>query len=99
MLGSALLPNYQKRYVLTISCMFSLTATQNKKLAMPGSRKFCQREFNLNVLFFNVVDEGWEDPNTTISGPSSALKEMPRKWLFRWHADDGPTLNAGSGAV
>ena len=53
----------------------------------------------LKCSFFNVVDEGWEDPNTTISGPSSAFKEMPRKWLFRWHTDDGPTLNAGSGAL
>ena len=26
------------------------------------------------------------DPNSTVSGPSSA----------RWHADGGPTLNAGS---
>ena len=28
------------------------------------------------------------DPNSTINGPSSASQ-------FRWHAGDGPTLNAG----
>ena len=36
-------------------------------------------------LFVFLVDERREDPNTTISGPSSA----------RWWAGDGPTLNAG----
>ena len=54
---------------------------------MPGSRKFCQRGTNFDVFgCFFLVDEGWENPNSTISGPSSV----------RWRADDGPTLNAGS---
>ena len=48
---------------------------------MRGSRKFCQRETIFDDIF--LVDEGWEDPNTTLSGP------------FRWRADGGPTLNAG----
>ena len=34
-----------------------------------GSRKFC-RGSTIDVF---LVDEGWEDPNTTISGSSSAL--------------------------
>ena len=38
------------------------------------------------LTMFFLVDEGREDPSTTISGPSSA---------FRWRADDGPTMNAG----
>ena len=37
---------------------------------MRGSREFCQRGRNL-ITFF-LVDEGIEDPNTTINGPSSA---------------------------
>ena len=60
-----------------------------------GSRKFCQRGSNFDVVFFFIVDEGWEDPNTTISGPSSACQRNAISMAFRWHADDGPTLNAG----
>ena len=39
---------------------------------MRGSRKFCQRgsKFDSFFLFFFSVDEGREDPNTTISRPS-----------------------------
>ena len=49
---------------------------------MCGSRKFCQRGSNSDVFFFFLlVDEGKEDPNTTVCGPSSA--------------DGNPTLNAG----
>ena len=60
---------------------------------MRGSRKFCQRGPNFGgvfffFFFFCLVDEGREDPNTTISGPSSARQR------HRWRADDGPTLNA-----
>ena len=42
-----------------------------------------------------LVDEGREDPNTTISGPSSARQRSAISMAFRWRADDGPTLNAG----
>ena len=48
------------------------------------------------LTIFVLVDEWWEDPNTTISGPSSARKRNAIKIAFRWRADDGPTLNAGS---
>ena len=37
------------------------------------------------------VDEGRENQNTTIGGPSSAHQRN----AFRWQADNGPTLNAG----
>ena len=33
-----------------------------------------------------------EDPNTTISGPSSARQRYAIYMAFRWRADDGPTL-------
>ena len=54
-------------------------------------RKFCQRvsKFdNVFFLFFFLLDEGKEDSNVTLNGPSF-------KWAFRWRADDGPTLNSG----
>ena len=46
-------------------------------------QKVCQ--WCPTVTFFFVVDEhdeGREDPNTTICGPSSATSEMPFKWRF-----------------
>ena len=48
-----------------------------------------------NFDIFFVVDEGWEDPNTTLSGPSSTRQRNAIEMAFRWRADDGPTLNAG----
>ena len=44
----------------------------------------------LTTVFFFLVDEERDDPNTTISGPSLA---------FCWRADDGPALNAGLKAL
>ena len=41
-------------------------------------------------MFF-LVDEGREDQNTTLGGPSSARQRN----AFRLRADNGPTLNAG----
>ena len=59
---------------------------------MRGSRKFCQRgggptqadnvfSFFFCFLFF-LVDEGRYDPNTTISGSSSARQRNDIKWRF-----------------
>ena len=53
---------------------------------MRGSRKFCQRGSNFDNVVLFCVDEGREDPSTTISYTTMT---------FRWRADDGPTLNAG----
>ena len=40
---------------------------------MRGSRKFCQRGSKFDkVFFFFLVDEGIEDSNNAINGPSSA---------------------------
>ena len=45
-----------------------------------------------NICF---VDEGIEDPNTTINGPLSSRQQNTIQMVFRWRADDGPILNAG----
>ena len=42
-----------------------------------------------------LVEEGTEDPNTTKSGPLSARQQNAILMVFRWRANDGPTLNAG----
>ena len=44
-----------------------------------------------NVSF--LVVEGREDPNTTISGPSSVRQRNAIQMAFHWRADDGPTLS------
>ena len=45
---------------------------------MRGSRKFCQRGSNSDVVFFVffLADEGREDPNSTKNGPSSAHQQI-----------------------
>ena len=48
---------------------------------MCRSRKFCQRGSKFDKFFF-LVDEGIEDPNITINGPSWPASEMPFKWRF-----------------
>ena len=73
---------------------------------MRRSRKFCQRGSNFDFFLggggggeggvFFFVGERWVDPNTTISGPSSARQQNAILMAFPWRADDGPTLNAGS---
>ena len=56
--------------------------------SMRGSRKFCHRWSNFEIVFFflnfflYLVDGEREDPNTTISGPSLAPSETPFKWRF-----------------
>ena len=47
------------------------------------------------LTFFLLIDKGREDPNTTISGTSSALQRNAIIMAFRWRTDDGPILNAG----
>ena len=44
---------------------------------------------------FFLVDEGIENPNITIIGPSSVRQRNAIQMAFRWRADVGPTLNAG----
>ena len=47
-------------------------------------------------FFFFFFDEGRNYSNTTISGPSTARQRNAIQMAFRWQADGGPTLNAGS---
>ena len=60
---------------------------------MRESRKFCERGSNFDVF---SVDEGCEDPITTISGRLSARQRNAIEMAFHWRADDGPTLNISS---
>ena len=56
--------------------MYTLTEiiqVKHDTVCMPGSRKFCQSESNFYTLF--LFNEGRDDPNTTISWPSSAPDE------------------------
>ena len=53
------------------------------------------REGPLLTIFLFLVVEGREDPNTTISAPSSVRQRNANQMAFRWRADDSPILNAG----
>ena len=58
--------------------LYGNTQTDFGRMAMRGSRKFCQRGskfdnvFLIFFCFFHLVDEGIEDQNIAINGPSSA---------------------------
>ena len=56
---------------------------------MRGSRTFCQIGSKFEFIETVSIDEGREDQNTTISGPSSAGQRN----AFRWRDDDGPLMN------
>ena len=60
---------------------------------MSRYRKFCQRGSYFDG-FFLMVDEGWEDQNVTISGPSSACQRNAIQMAFHWRADDDKTLGS-----
>ena len=65
---------------------------------MRGSRKFCQRGSNYDKVFFSFMrggGVGGEDPNTTISGSSTARLRNAIYMVFRWRPDNSPTSNAG----
>ena len=71
-----------------------LTELCNKHFRDRGQHKTCPdpESFVRGGPF--LVAEGWEDQNTTISGPSSACQRNAIYMEFRWRADDGQTLNA-----
>ena len=48
-----------------------------------------------NLITFFSVDEGIEDPNSRLNGPSSAHQRNAIEMVLHWRADDGPSLNAG----
>ena len=64
---------------------------------MRGSRKLCHRGSNFdNFCCCCFLDyEGTNDPNTTLSGPSSTHQRNAISMAFRWRADVGPTLSVG----
>ena len=65
---------------------------------MRGSRKFCQSVSNSTLTTF-FVGEKRVYLITTKGGPSSARLGNAILMVFRWRADDGPTLNAGMEAL
>ena len=86
------------------SCILLALQSTNIMNFMRQSRKFCQRGPNLITFFYLffysfLVDWGIEDPNTTINEPPSARQRNVIKLAFRWLADVGRTLNAGSIAL
>ena len=50
---------------------------------------------NFDFFFKLTRVETREDPNTTISWPSSARQLFAIYMAYRWRADDGLTLKAG----
>ena len=68
---------------------------------MRGFRKFYQRGskfdnvFFFFFFFFFFLMSGGRISNTTISRPLSARQRNAIEMAFLWHADNGPTLNAG----
>ena len=69
---------------------------------MRGSRKFSQRVSNFDNVFlffffcfFFLMKGGRIQIDITISGSSYARQRNAIKMVFRWRANDGPTLNAG----
>ena len=65
--------------LLYLSHMRGAKAQTSMCFRMRGSRKICQRGSNFNnvfCLFVFLVDKGREDPNTTISEPSSARQRL-----------------------
>ena len=68
--------------------MYGLSVLYSKDIR--GSKKFCQRGSNFDKVL--LVEEGREDPNTTISGPPA--KRYLNGMAFRWRVIDDPTLNA-----
>ena len=51
---------------------------------------FVRGVLTVTFFFFFLVEEGSEDPNITIRGPSLACQRN----AICWCADDGPRLNA-----
>ena len=59
---------------------------------MRGSRNFVRGGPTLTFYFFHFFDEGRNDSNNTISGPSTGRQRNAIQMAFRWRADGGPTL-------
>ena len=78
-------PGWYKCLFISVFCWFKMIESfqvntsilgfwcQFSKGSMRRSRKFCQRRSNHDNFF--LVYEGWVDPNSTISSPSSAHQQ------------------------
>ena len=64
---------------------------------MLGSRTFYQRGYNFDSVF--LVDDGKEDPNTTIRQAIIGPPAKRHLKAFRWRVDNGLTSNAGLKAL
>ena len=69
-------------------CTESQTHARIQKVLSGGSNCYA-------FLFCFLIDEGREDPNTTVSRPALSCQRNAIKMAFCWCAGDGPTLNAG----
>ena len=60
------------------------TSPPDGSMYLRGSRKICQMGSNFDnvFIFYFLVDEGREDPSTTISEPSSTRQRNAIKWRF-----------------
>ena len=66
------------------TCSYKHTPCTDPKVLSEGVQLYTS-------IYFTVD----EDPNTTISGQSSAHQQNAIKMAIGWLAYDGPTLNAG----
>ena len=64
----------------------------SSQYAFADPDNLCQSSTFDNVF---LVEEGREDLNTTISGPTSVHQRNAIQTAFRWRVHDGPTLNTG----
>ena len=86
---------------MTVSLKRVFLVTKAYAWFIRGFRNFCQRVSNFDSVFFIYFiifisfNERRNDLNATKSGPSSARQRNAIQMVFRWRADDGPTLNSG----
>ena len=65
-----------------------------------GPENFVRGGLTLTTFFYIfLVDEGWVDPNSTISRPPLARQRNAISMTFFMHSVDGHTLNAGLVAI
>ena len=70
-----------------ILCQINVLKINQLRCTYARSKKFCQRT-TLLISFF-LLDEGREDPNTTISG---RISERQRNTIFEWRFAGVPMI-------
>ena len=84
--------NKQKRFIQDIYSVEKGKTNINKQIFKHAR---IQKVLSEGVQLFFSFDEWRKDPNTSISGLSTARQRNAIKMAFGWRADDGPTLNTG----